>query len=41
MRISGHLTEREYLKYLGVPFEYNAEMLRRANPEMFPAQAAG
>ncbi len=41
MRISGHLTEREYLKYLGVSFEYNAEMLRKSNPEMFAAKAAG
>lgn len=40
MRVSGHLTEKEYLKYLGVSFEYNAQMLRKANPEMF-AKTAG
>jgi len=40
MRISGHKTEREYLKYLGISFEYNATMMRRANPEMF-AKVAG
>lgn len=35
MRISGHKTEREYIKYLGVSFERNAENLRRHNPAMF------
>lgn len=41
MRISGHKTEREYIKYLGVSFERNAENLRLHNPEMFAAKAAG
>ena len=40
MRVSGHLTEKEYLKYLGISFEYNAQMFRRANPDMF-AKASG
>lgn len=35
MRITGHRTERDYLKYVGVTFEHNADMLRRANPEWF------
>lgn len=35
MRITGHRTEKDYLRYTGVTFRYNAEMLRRANPDMF------
>lgn len=35
MRISGHKTEREYIKYLGISFEKNAENLRLHHPEMF------
>ena len=41
MRISGHKTEREYIKYLGISFERNAENLRLHHPEMFAAKAAG
>ena len=40
MRITGHKTERDYLKYVGVTFEHNAAMLRKANPEWFKAGAA-
>jgi len=35
MRISGHRTEKDYLRYIGVEFQYNAEMMRRANPDWF------
>lgn len=35
MRITGHRTERDYLKYVGVTFEHNADMLRKANPDWF------
>lgn len=35
MRISGHHTEKDYLLYTGISFEYNADMMRRANPGMF------
>lgn len=37
MRITGHKTEKDYLKYVGVTFEHNADLLRKANPEMFRA----
>lgn len=40
MRITGHRTERDYLKYVGITFEHNAAMLRKANPEWFKAGAA-
>lgn len=35
MRITGHKTEKDYLRYTGITFRFNADMLRRANPEMF------
>ncbi len=38
MRITGHKTERDYLKYVGVTFEHNADMLRKANPDWFKAE---
>ncbi len=37
MRITGHKTEKDYLKYVGITFEHNADLLRSANPEMFRA----
>lgn len=40
MRVTGHRTERDYLKYVGITFEHNADMLRRANPEWFKTTAA-
>jgi len=41
MRISGHKTEKEYLKYIGVSFEYNADMMRKANPGWFDLKISG
>ena len=41
MRISGHHTEKDYLLYTGISFEYNADMMRRANPGMFAIKTAG
>ena len=41
MRISGHKTEKEYLKYIGVSFEYNADMMRKANPAWFDLKISG
>lgn len=35
MRISGHRTEKDYLRYIGITFEYNADALRSANPQWF------
>ena len=35
MRITGHRTEKDYLRYTGITFRYNADMMRRANPDMF------
>lgn len=40
MRITGHRTERDYLKYVGITFEHNAAMLRRANPDWFKSGTA-
>lgn len=37
MRISGHREEAVYLRYIGVTFETNADMMRQANPEWFKA----
>lgn len=39
MRITGHRTEKDYLKYIGITFEHNADMLRRANPDWFSNSA--
>lgn len=41
MRISGHKTEKEYLKYIGVSFEYNADMMRKSNPGWFDLKISG
>lgn len=41
MRISGHQTEKDYLLYTGISFEYNADMMRRANPAMFAIKKSG
>jgi integrase len=41
MRITGHRTEKDYLRYTGISFKYNADMMRRANPEMFKIKSAG
>lgn len=35
MRITGHRTERQYLRYTGITYRVNADLMRRANPEMF------
>lgn len=35
MRITGHQTEKDYLRYVGITFEFNADMMRRANPDMY------
>lgn len=35
MRITGHKTEKDYLRYTGITFRFNADMLRKANPAMF------
>lgn len=35
MRITGHKKERDYLRYTGITFALNADLMRRANPEMF------
>ena len=35
MRITGHRTEKDYLRYVGITFEYNADALRKANPDWF------
>ena len=35
MRITGHKTEKEYLKYIGVTFEANADLIRAALPAKF------
>lgn len=39
MRITGHRTERDYLKYVGITFEHNADMLRMANPAWFKEES--
>lgn len=35
MRITGHRTERQYLRYTGITYRVNADLMRRANPDMF------
>lgn len=35
MRITGHRTEKDYLRYVGVTYEQNADLMRRANPKMY------
>lgn len=35
MRVTGHKTEKDYLKYIGISFHKNAEMLRKANPDWY------
>ena len=40
MRITGHRTEKDYLRYTGITFRYNADMMRRANPKMFIVKSA-
>lgn len=40
MRITGHRTEKDYLRYTGITFRYNADMMRRANPKMFSVKSA-
>lgn len=39
MRITGHRTEKDYLRYVGVTFQHNALMLRQANPAWFAETA--
>lgn len=39
MRITGHRTERQYLRYTGITYRVNADLLRRANPAMFTKTA--
>ena len=41
MRITGHRTERIYLRYTGITYKVNADLLRRANPTMFTTKTAG
>lgn len=35
MRITGHRTERQYLRYTGITYRVNADLMRKANPDMF------
>lgn len=35
MRITGHRTEKDYLRYTGITYRVNADLMRRANPDMF------
>lgn len=40
MRITGHQTEKDYLRYTGITYRVNADLLRRANPAMFTNTAS-
>lgn len=35
MRITGHRHEKDYLRYTGITYRVNADLMRKANPEMF------
>ena len=39
MRITGHRTERIYLRYTGITYRVNADLMRQANPAMFTKTA--
>lgn len=41
MRITGHRTEKDYLRYTGITYKVNADMMRRANPAMFEIKKSG